>query len=161
MSVACVGLDASSTSLQLGFPTSHVCCEQVNQNLARSCQIQVEISEKNVDCKNEMELLSFQNTHCGRLAQGPRNTAHVVPLVFHGSRDCREASAAENGTLRRPAMKTLEPSHLQALGTFGHLQNSSVHIAEYVETRLRNLFSTLLSGGNEICQSCDLAITKV
>ena len=53
------GLDAISTSLQLGFPTSHVCCEQVNQNLAQSCKIQVEISEKNVDCENEMELLGF------------------------------------------------------------------------------------------------------
>ena len=55
------GLDAISTSmrsLQLGFPTSHVCCEQVNQNLAQSCQTQ-EISEKNVDCENEMELLAF------------------------------------------------------------------------------------------------------
>ena len=59
MSVARVGLDAISTSLQLGFPTSHVGCEQVNQNLARSCQIQVEISEKNVGCENEMELLGF------------------------------------------------------------------------------------------------------
>ena len=51
MSVARVGLDAISTSLQLSFPTSHVCCEQVNQNLARSCQIQVEVSQKNVDCE--------------------------------------------------------------------------------------------------------------
>ena len=59
MSVARVGLDAISTSLQLGFPTSHVCCEQVNPNLARSCQIQVKVSEKNVDCENEMELLGF------------------------------------------------------------------------------------------------------
>ena len=57
----------------------------------------------------------------------------------------------------RPAMKILKPSHLQALGTFGHLQNSSVHIAEHV----RNLLSILLSGGNEMHQSCDLAITKV
>ena len=46
----------------------------------------------------------------------------LTPFVFHGSRDCREASATENRTLQRPAMKTLEPSHLQALGTFGHLQ---------------------------------------
>ena len=53
------GLDAITTSLQLGFPTSHVCCEQVKQNLAQSCQTQVEISEKNVDCENEMELLGF------------------------------------------------------------------------------------------------------
>ena len=53
------GLDAISTSLQLGFPTSHKCCEQINQNLARNCQIQVEISEKNVDCENEMEMLGF------------------------------------------------------------------------------------------------------
>ena len=59
MSVARVGLDAISTSLQLGFPTSHACCEQVNQNLARSCQSQVGVSEKNVDCENEMELLGF------------------------------------------------------------------------------------------------------
>ena len=59
MSVARVGLDAISTSLQLGFPTSHVCCKQLNQNLARSCHIQVEISEKNVDCENAMELLGF------------------------------------------------------------------------------------------------------
>ena len=86
MSVACVGLDAISTSLQLGFPTSHACCEQVNQNLARSCQIQVEISEKNVDCKNEMELRGFPKIlTAGRLAQGPCNTAHVdlfgVPWV--------------------------------------------------------------------------------
>ena len=63
------GLDAISTSLQLGFPTSHVCCKQVNQNLARSCQIQVEISER-----------ISKNTHCGRLAQAPCNTAHVEPL---------------------------------------------------------------------------------
>ena len=56
------GLDAISTSLQLGFPTSHVCCEQVNQNLAQSCQIQVEISEKNVDCENEREFLGFPKT---------------------------------------------------------------------------------------------------
>ena len=34
------------------------------------------------------------------------------------------------------------------------MQNSSVHIAEYVETRLRNPSSNLL---NEICQSCDPA----
>ena len=53
------GLDAISTSLQIGFPTSHVCCEQVNQSLAQSCQIQVEISDKNVDCENEMEVLGF------------------------------------------------------------------------------------------------------
>ena len=59
MSVARAGLDAISTSLQLGFPTSHVCCEQVNQNFAQSCQIQVEISQKKVDCEKEMELLGF------------------------------------------------------------------------------------------------------
>ena len=29
------------------------------------------------------------------------------------------------------------------------------------KSRPRNLSSTLLSGGNEICQSCDLGITKV
>ena len=121
-------LDAISTSLQLGFPTSHVCCEQVNQNLAWSCQIQVEISEKNVECENEMELLAFP-THCGRLAQ-------------------------ENGTLRRPAVKTLEPSHLQALRTFGLVQNSSVHIAEYVEKAEKSVDPS-------VSQSCDLGITKV
>ena len=53
------GLDAISTSLQIVFPTSHVCCEQVNQSLAQSCQIQVEISDKNVGCENEVELLGF------------------------------------------------------------------------------------------------------
>ena len=58
MSVARVGLDAISTSL----PTSHVCCEQVNQNLAQRCHIQVEVSEKNVDYENEMELLGFLKT---------------------------------------------------------------------------------------------------
>ena len=53
------GLDAISTSLQLGFPTSHVCCEQVNQNLAQSCKKIKSRSRKNVDCENEMELLGF------------------------------------------------------------------------------------------------------
>ena len=154
MSVACVGLDAISTSLQLGFPTSHVCCEQVNQNLAWSCHTQVEISEKNVDCQNEMQLLGFPKIHKRHAIQ-----LTLTPLVRSMG---PETVAAENGTSRRPATKSLEPSHLQGLGTFGHLRHSSVHIAEYVETRLRNLCSTLiLSGGNEICQSCDLAITKV
>ena len=32
-------------------------------------------------------------------------------------------------------MKTLAPSHLQALSTFGDVQNSSVHIAEHVENK--------------------------
>ena len=59
------GLDAIRISLQLGFPTSHVCCEQVNQTLARSCQIQVEIPEKNVDCENEMETLGSANAPQG------------------------------------------------------------------------------------------------
>ena len=54
-------------------------------------------------------------------------------------------------------MKTLWALALASPGTFRHVQNSSVHVAEYVETRLRNLSSTLLSGGNKICQSCDLA----
>ena len=119
------GLDAISTSLQLGFPTSHVCCEQVNQNLARSCQIQVEILEKNVDCENEMKLLGFPKI----LTAGGEHKRHAIQLTLNlFGVPCvhREASASENGTFRRPAMKTLEPLHLQALDTFGHVQSSTI-----------------------------------
>ena len=88
MSVARVGLDAISTSL----PTSHVCCEQVNQNLARSCQIQVEVSEKNVDCENEMELLGFQGTpKLVPQRMAPYDPSHLQALAL--SDTCKTAAS--------------------------------------------------------------------
>ena len=83
------------------------------------------MSEKNVDCENEMELIG----------QAPCNTAHVEPLwCSMGPETVGKLAPQRMAPYDVPPRKPLRP-HLQALGTFGHVQNSSVHIAEYVENK--------------------------